>query len=580
MADLSRRGFLKGAGLIGGIAATTGAASVIGLTGCSSGGSGDKTQGASSPATGAASDIVWDEEYDVVIVGSGLAGASAAVALAIEGNGETGLLIEKGVSALGNGNSPFSGGSVIYTDAQHQAGCLTYWKDLRANFDTTPDDVLEAFVKYMATTVDFFKKAGAQEQDYTLYEPGKVHLLQASAASTDADGAASDDSKYSSGSIISCWPEYPEFESSTSVGRMIFSGKELSTVSKFMLSAVQAHDDVITHKTEAPFLDLVQDKETKAILGIQYKHQGKTLYAKANKGVIMCLGGFERNHTMLQDYLSMPVGHHLAGDGNTGDGFKPCADVGADFWHMNSMAGTWNGAMKFDGSQHSAWFTLGRQYGITVGINGRRYYMDVDYVVSQNWYYYLQGKGDLRTDTACRHGHQNIGGEWPHMVLPEKSWFIFDSAHVEQAVRGGVAPLTAGDPVAEGWAVKADTLEELAALIDVPADELATTVEVWNDSCDRGIDVQYYRAPDWLTSVKEAPFYAIRCEPEFINTDGGPVRNAKAQIVGRDGNPIPNLYSSGEFGSVWCNMYQGGGNLSECVNFSRIAIDALLGKEA
>ena len=55
-------------------------------------------------------------------------------------------------------------------------------------------------------------------------------------------------------------------------------------------------------------------------------------------------------------------------------------------------------------------------------------------------------------------------------------------------------------------------------------------------------------------------------------------KDAKAQILDREGNPIPNLYSSGEFGSVWCNMYQGGGNLSECVNFSRIAVDTILGK--
>ena len=37
------------------------------------------------------------------------------------------------------------------------------------------------------------------------------------------------------------------------------------------------------------------------------------------------------------------------------------------------------------------------------------------------------------------------------------------------------------------------------------------------------------------------------------------------------------LYSAGEFGSVWCNMYQGGGNLSECVQFARIAVEDMLG---
>lgn len=555
MSEVTRRSFLKGAALAAGVGALTG------LAGCAASAEPNAVQAS-------ASDISWDEEFDIVVVGAGLAGSSAAVATALEGNGETCLLLEKGSSPLGGGNSPFSGGSVIYTDAEHKDGCLKYWKDLRGSFTTTPDDVLEAFVDYMATTVDFMKKAGAKEEDFTLFEPGQVHLLN------DGDS----DADFSGNSIISCWPEYPEFETSTSVGRMIFSGKEMKTVSIFMESAVRNHADVITMKTNAALTQLIQDPETKAIVGAVYSDGGKTVNVKANKGVIMCLGGFERNPDMLQDYLSISSAYHLAGECNTGDGYKICADIGADFWHMNSMAGTWNGAMKFDGSEHAAWFTLGRQYGITVGVHGRRYYMDVDYVVSQNWYDYANENASLATTTSCRHGHYNFGGEWPHVILPATSWFIFDEANMDNAVRGGVGVLCEGDPVEEGWAVKADTIEELASLIDVPADELAQTVEVWNECCARGVDYQFYRAPDWQHEVAEPPFYAIRCEPEFINTDGGPVRNAKAQIIDREGNPIPNLYSSGEFGSVWCNMYQGGGNLSECVNFSRIAVDTILGK--
>lgn len=549
MKKVSRRDFLRGSAIVAG----TGV--VAGLTGCA----------ASASDAGAAKqggvDVAWNEEYDVIVVGAGLAGASAAVALALEGDGETCLLLEKGASPLGNGNSPFSGGSVIYTDPEHRDGALTYWKDLRGSFTTTPDDVLEVFVDYMATTVDFMKQAGAKEEDFTLYAPGSVHTLEDKGLG-----------------ITSCWPEYPEFESSTNVGRMIFSGEEIKTASIFMLSAVEAHSDVITMKTNAPATSLVQDPETKAILGVVYEDDGEVVYAKANKGVIMCLGGFERNPEMLQDYLSISAGHHLAGDCNTGDGFRMCEDAGAAFWHMNSMAGTWNGAVKLDLSEHASWFSLGRQYGITVGTHGRRYYMDVDYVVAQNWYDHHNDDALLTTSTSVRHGHYNFGGEWPHVVLPATSWFVFDEANLENAVRGGVGALTEGDPVEDGWAVKADTVEELADLIGVPADELALTVDAWNECCDRGADTQFYRAPDWLTKIDQAPFYAIRCEPEFINTDGGPVRNAKAQILDRDGNPIPNLYSSGEFGSVWCNMYQGGGNLSECVNFSRIAVDTILGK--
>lgn len=70
--------------------------------------------------------------------------------------------------------------------------------------------------------------------------------------------------------------------------------------------------------------------------------------------------------------------------------------------------------------------------------------MDVDYVVSNSWWDYLQGDADIRTTCACRHGHYNFGGEWPHMVLPKNSFFIFDSDNVENAVRGGIMRLCEG----------------------------------------------------------------------------------------------------------------------------------------
>jgi hypothetical protein len=553
MKSVSRRNFLKTAALGAGIIATTAAT---------------LPQTATANETAAATDVAWDEEFDVVVVGAGLAGATAAACVAVEGSGETCLLLEKTDDPLGGGNSHYSGGSVIYTDEEHRNGTLQYWKDLRGEFTTTPDDVLEAFVDKMATNVEFMTKLGAKPEDYTLFAPGQAHLLNGSDSTAE----------YSNNSIISCWPEYPEFESSINVGRMIFSGEEMTTFSVFMNAVVNEHSDVITYKTGAPMTGLVQDPETKEILGVIYTYDGQELRVRATKGVVLCCGGFERNPEMMQDYLSISNAHHIAGSGNTGDGHKICADLRADFWHMNSMAGTWNGAQTFGGEQHALWFTTGRQYGITVGSNGRRYYMDVDYVVSQSWYDYVNGEARLDTTPACRHGHYNFGGEWPHLVLPKTSWFIFDDANLENAVRGGIMKLTDGDPVEEGWAVQADTIEELAELINVPAKELVQTIETWNESCEKGVDVQFYRSPDWLTPVAEAPFYAIRMEPEYINTDGGPVRNAKAQIVDLDGNPIPNLYSSGEFGSVWCNMYQGGGNLSECVQFSRIAIENILGK--
>ena len=57
----------------------------------------------------------------------------------------------------------------------------------------------------------------------------------------------------------------------------------------------------------------------------------------------------------------------------------------------------------------------------------------------------------------------------------------------------------------------------------------------------------------------------------MLNTQGGPRRNERGQIVRPDGTPIPRLYSAGELGSIYSNLYQGTGNIGEALAFGRIS---------
>jgi predicted oxidoreductase len=74
-----------------------------------------------------------------------------------------------------------------------------------------------------------------------------------------------------------------------------------------------------------------------------------------------------------------------------------------------------------------------------------------------------------------------------------------------------------------------------------------------------------------LSPIKAGPFYAIELSPSMLNTQGGPKRNARAEIVRHDGSAIPRLYSAGELGSIYSYLYQGTGNIGECLAFGRIA---------
>ena len=74
-----------------------------------------------------------------------------------------------------------------------------------------------------------------------------------------------------------------------------------------------------------------------------------------------------------------------------------------------------------------------------------------------------------------------------------------------------------------------------------------------------------------LSPLAKGPFYAMELSPSMINTQGGPRRNEEAKILRPDGTPIPRLYSAGELGSIFSYLYQGTGNIGECLAFGRIA---------
>ena len=57
----------------------------------------------------------------------------------------------------------------------------------------------------------------------------------------------------------------------------------------------------------------------------------------------------------------------------------------------------------------------------------------------------------------------------------------------------------------------------------------------------------------------------------MINTQGGPRRNERSEILRPNGEKIPRLYSAGELGSIYSYLYQGTGNIGECLGFGRIA---------
>lgn len=550
----TRRDFLRGAGI--------GAAgfAVVGLAGTLGAVAGAQEAAPSTGALGSQvvtlDDMSFDEECDVLIVGAGIAGLTAAVTLTREAPDKKVILVEKGASPAGC--SPVCHGDFLF-GTEEEPYPAQYLKDMATSptGQTIPDDVLEAFATGIDENLPWLYSIGLTEDKLVLRYP---YEAREKAEYREFDSWASPEGTCNKEN------EFPESHLFSYLNDLVSNGTDYAAVD---------------YRSECPLTSLVKDVATGAVVG--GVAGGSAI--RAHDGVIMCCGGYEHNEEFLEGFCGCGSAQSFALPGNTGDGQILAAGVGADYWHMHNAAGFWMHPRNLANDA----FATGplsahklKPYGITVGKNGRRFYMDLDghkYLDVSND---ANNTGDAATDLSLhggsRHGVMQFGGEWNHLPMPSVGWFVFDADNLANAFDADYTG--SSDPVADGWLLQADTIEELAEQMGVPADELSATVGQWNEFCDEGCDRAFYRPADSLTPIRTAPFYAQRCAPAMLNTDGGPKRDAKGEVLGVDGSPIPGLYSAGEFGSVWGYLYQGNGNVGEAMVFGRIAARTCAGLDA
>jgi hypothetical protein len=242
--------------------------------------------------------------------------------------------------------------------------------------------------------------------------------------------------------------------------------------------------------------------------------------------------------------------------------------AGADLWHMNNFAGP---SMALKVPEYPTTFSMQALHFskkmpggmIVVGPDGRRF-------------------TDEKFKT--RHGKVPLNGVWRPLATPCPMYMIFDQTMM------AAGPIYDGHPshgwtqimsgykwsednsaeLAKGWIKSAGSISALARTVGLDPDALGGTVQRWNGFCEAGKDAEFGRTM-MLAPIAKGPFYAVELSPSMLNTQGGPRRNERAQIVRPDGTPIPRLYSAGELGSIYSYLYQGTGNIGECLAFGRIA---------
>jgi succinate dehydrogenase/fumarate reductase flavoprotein subunit len=104
----------------------------------------------------------------------------------------------------------------------------------------------------------------------------------------------------------------------------------------------------------------------------------------------------------------------------------------------------------------------------------------------------------------------------------------------------------------------------LAQALSIDPAALQRTIDRWNEQCKQDNDADFGRPGGTMMPIETPPYIGGRVYPIVSNTQGGPVHNARQQVIDTAGNAIPRLYAAGELGSCFGHLYLSGGNIAEC----------------
>lgn len=475
--------------------------------------------------------IRWDKVYDVIVLGFGAGGASAARFAA--DNGAKVLLVDSAPKGQEGGNTRLS-------DQFLASG--------------NDPEKLKAYHKAMAEPFSI------DDAVMTTFTDGLYHMKDYVAKYFNEKPFSFRENYFGSDIVRSFIEEFDEFPGSDAYDlTTVHEGFEDAALWKDLRKAVTDRSDKIDVWFSSPGCHLIQDKNSNAIVGAQIKRENILRNVKAKNGVVVATGGFENNEAMMQDYLQEPYLQPIGTLYNNGDGVKMEMEVGADLWNMRSyeslgiMHGLSLKAPKHTrgkGTTSVVFPTAQTGSIILVGDNGTRY---------------------IGEDMINRHGHVNIHGTWRIPFAHVSPYIIFDQTKADEFKANWDKDNTPGINPPKMWeeAEKFTSVEEMAQVIGKDPEILQNTIDKFNHFANEGIDYEWGRKN--MRAFDDGPYYAVAVKQNMLNTQGGGRKNARSEVLDPTGVPIPHLYEAGELGALFVNNYAGGGNLAEALIFGKIA---------
>ncbi len=529
---VSRRGFLSGAAL------AAGAAAVAGLAGCAPQAAGEAAGEASTAggdamaATGAmqttdpskavwpvveevevgsagegeiafvaepiaADEITATHDVDVVVCGLGPAGDAAALACAEQGLKV--VAVEK--QSRGNYNSATIGGT---NSKLHEHWGMTYDTDAW---------IADAMVD------------NAFQGDMTLFK----HFLEKNGEAVDWYISHFDNQNLDDYPLTFAAGDFPDFRDEwdkTALSRswntslnLPYPPGELADILAGILTEAG-----VEIRFNTPACQLVTDDAGK-VTGVIVKGEGGYEQYNCAKGVVLATGGYEFNQQMLKERCrprGVPGAWLTGAFGNTGDGLQMGIAVGAaeDEFPQPIM---------LDPEQLMPYLRVNKL--------GKRFTPE------------YEPYGHLAMAIQAQPGTYDfyvVDGAIAEKI--DKIWTPSSSCYGPKEVWVGAA-------TSEN-ALKADTLEELAELMEVPADEFVATINRWNEMAAAGKDEDFNFPGEMMMAIDTPPFYATKEHADGLCTAGGLLVDTACRVLDKERQPIEGLFAAGIVsGGMFYNTY-------------------------
>jgi succinate dehydrogenase/fumarate reductase flavoprotein subunit len=501
--------------------------------------------------------MLFDETFDVVVVGFGLAGGIAAISAADAGASV--LVIEK--SEVPGGLSICSYGAV--RSARDPEAAFAYLK--ATNAGRTPDDVLRALADGMCGLEAYVRDlAGINDA-----------VISTSVAEASAGGDDAEKRRVGANYPL---PGNEAFYHTTVVDIPGFdAGRDYPWANGapggpklFRIIHDHLQKRGVEVRLATPALRLIADPATREVRGVRAGGHGAERTLGARRGVILACGGFEGNAEMKAQFLEGNPVLNAAARTNTGDGIRMAQDLGAALWHMWHI----HGACGFRHSDPAYPYAirLKRFPDWFPGEQDRARVKMAWILLDQDGRRFMSEYQPYTQDTGVRpmQHYDPVRQRFPrnpaYMICDEAGRRMYPLGKATSNDEGVRYDWSADNlrEVELGILKRADTLEGLAIQLGLEPESVVASVSRWNEQCAAGSDADFDRPRNTMIPIRTPPFYGAPVWATLSNTQGGPVHDARSRILDVYGRPIPRLYAAGELGSSFGHLYLSGGNIAEC----------------